>query len=238
MSPFELLNDIRDYCLENADPLVVAKYSRYFSEGYDAYGLSLQQLEETVLLILEEGAGFRLIQQTSRLLIMGPKYEETSFAILLTKAFEKDFTAKTFAEIEFWFTHGITNWAHADVISSELIYPYIKRKLINLERLEPWRTAENKFQRRAVPVSLIKVMKASENPLLLFDYIRPMMTDEAREVQQGLGWFLREAWKLHKTDTEAFLLEWKNDAPRLIMQYATEKMSAVEKKRFRKEKQS
>ena len=33
---------------------------------------------------------------------------------------------------------------------------------------------------------------------------------------------------------ESFLLEYKDSAPRLIFQYATEKMSPEQKKRFRK----
>jgi hypothetical protein len=41
---------------------------------------------------------------------------------------------------------------------------------------------------------------------------------------------------LLRKETEAFLLKWKNEAPRLIYQYATEKMTAEEKKRFKKEK--
>jgi 3-methyladenine DNA glycosylase AlkD len=235
MSPSELASDIREFCAENVNPAIVAKYSRYFHDGYDAYGLSLDQIEHTVLEILEGGAGYKLIQQTCRILIRSPKYEETSFAILLTKALEKDFNIKTFAELEFWFTFGITNWAHTDVISSELIYPLLKRKIISLENLESWRTADNKFQRRAVPVSLIKHMKASKDLQPYFEFLTPMMMDDAKEIHQGLGWFLREAWKIGKVETETYLYKWKDQAPRLIFQYATEKMTPEEKKRFKKE---
>lgn len=236
MSPAELASEIREYCVENADPATVEKYSHYFKEGYDAYGLSLQQVEDTVLDILEGGAGYKLIQQTCRILVRSPKYEETSFAILLTKAFEKDFTLKTFEDLEFWFLFGIRNWAHADVISGELIYPMLKQKIIDLSTLEPWRVAENKFQRRAVPVSLIKHMKVTKDLPLFLEFLSPMMMDADREVQQGLGWFLREAWKVRKEETETFLFQWKDKAPRLIFQYATEKMNASEKAKYKKEK--
>ena len=62
------------------------------------------------------------------------------------------------------------------------------------------------------------------------------MVDKDREVHQGVGWFLREAWKKNHEVTESFLLKWKDRAPRLIIQYATEKMTKEEKLRFRKEK--
>jgi hypothetical protein len=49
-----------------------------------------------------------------------------------------------------------------------------------------------------------------------------------------MGWFLREAWKKKPVETEAFLLKWKEVAPRLIIQYATEKMTAENKLRFKR----
>jgi len=36
---------IREYCIANADPAVVNKYARYFTEGYDAYGLTREIYE-------------------------------------------------------------------------------------------------------------------------------------------------------------------------------------------------
>ena len=235
MTPTALFNDIRFYCSANANDEIVQKYSRYFSGGYDAYGLSLDQLEEKVLDILEaETTTFDLVLKTSRLLVKSPKYEETSFAILLTKAFAGEFSPGIFNEIGKWFETGITNWAHADVISGELLVIFLKKKLVTLTAFGEWIQAKNKFQRRAVPVTLIKLLKATEDFQPLFDFIEPLMADTEREVHQGVGWFLREAWKLQPAITEQFLLKWKDTAPRLIFQYATEKMSAEGKKKFRK----
>jgi 3-methyladenine DNA glycosylase AlkD len=62
------------------------------------------------------------------------------------------------------------------------------------------------------------------------------MLDPDRVVHLGVGWFLREAWKVNPEPVEAFLLEWKDRAPRLIYQYATEKMTAAQKARFKKGK--
>jgi 3-methyladenine DNA glycosylase AlkD len=235
MTPTALFNDIRFYCSANANDELVQKYSRYFREGYDAYGLSLDQLEEKVLDILEaETITFDLILKTCRLLVKSPKYEETSFAILLTKAFARDFTPAVFNEIEKWFESGINNWAHSDVISGELLIVFLKKKLITMSAFEPWLKANNKFQRRAVPVTIIKVLKTTEDFQPLFTLIEPLMMDKEREVHQGVGWFLREAWKLQPEITEVFLMKWKDSAPRLIFQYATEKMTAEQKKKFRK----
>jgi 3-methyladenine DNA glycosylase AlkD len=87
-----------------------------------------------------------------------------------------------------------------------------------------------------VPVSLIKELKTTSDYQPFIDFIRPLMMDPEREVHQGLGWFLREAWKRQPAQVEPFLLEWKNNASRLIFQYATEKMTPEQKQRFRKDK--
>ena len=237
MKPVELYEDIRKYCRANADEAIVRKYSRYFKEGYNAYGLTKQKIEDKVDSILsDKKVNMKLVLSTSRDLIKSGKYEETSFAILLLKQFSEQFTAGTFREIGKCFEIGITNWGHADGICGIIISEFFERNIITLDALSGWRTAKNKYQRRAVPVAMIEILKDTADFKPLFNFIEPLMLDEERFVQQGLGWFLREAWKIRKKDTEAFLLKWKNESPRLIYQYATEKMTAKEKKRFKKEK--
>ena len=237
MKATELFEEIRKYCKANADEAVVKKYSRFFKEGYDAYGLTREKLEDKVGSILtDKKVNLKLVLSTSRLLVKSGKYEETSFAILLLKEFSEQFTAGTFKEIGKWFDIGIINWGHTDVICGMIIAEFFERKIITLDALVDWRTSKNKFQRRAVPVAMIEILKDTANYKSLFGFIEPLMLDEERMVRQGLGWFLREAWKIRKQETEAFLLKWKDKAPRLIYQYATEKMTSEEKKRFKKEK--
>jgi 3-methyladenine DNA glycosylase AlkD len=236
MTPAELFKTIDDYCRANANDAIVQKYSRYFKNGYDAFGLTQEQISAKVkILLTDPGTDMNLVLQTAPLLIKSGKYEETSFAIILLTTFSKQFTKETFKEIGHWFEMGITNWAHTDIICGELIQVFFKKGIINFKDLRKWRKAKNKFQRRAVPVSLIKELKTTSDYQPWLDFIEPLMMDPEREVHQGLGWFLREAWKRQPSQVEPFLLKWKNSAARLIFQYATEKMTPVEKQRFRKE---
>jgi 3-methyladenine DNA glycosylase AlkD len=237
MKAGQLCEDIRSYCRANADEAVVKKYSRYFKEGYNAYGVPKEKYEEKVeLLVNDKSINMKLVLSASRDLVKSGKYEETSFAIRLLSAFSDEFTVATFDKIAKWFEIGIANWAHTDVICGLLIPPFFDRKIISLETLSGWRTAKNKFQRRAVPVAMLTLLKTRKEYAPLFAFIEPLMMDYERVVHQGLGWFLREAWKLKKKETEAFLFKWKNDAARVIFQYATEKMTPEQKKRFRREK--
>jgi 3-methyladenine DNA glycosylase AlkD len=237
MKATELYKEIQNYCRSNADEAVVKKYSRYFKEGYDAYGVSREKYEKKVdSLLNDKRINMKLVLSASRYLVKSGKYEESSFAIRLLSKFSDEFTVSTFDEVRKWFEIGITNWAHTDVICGMLISKFFERNIISLEALSDWRTAVNKYQRRAVPVSMIDLLKSTTSYAPLFDFIEPLMLDVEKVVHQGLGWFLREAWKLKRKETEAFLLKWKNDAARLIFQYATEKMTPKKKKRFKKEK--
>jgi 3-methyladenine DNA glycosylase AlkD len=237
MKATELYEEIRGYCRANADEAVAKKYSRFFKEGYDAYGVSREKYEEKVdSLVNDKRINMKLVLSASRYLVKSGKYEETSFAIRLLDEFSDQFTTATFKEIEKWFEIGIINWGHTDVICGMLISEFFKRNIISLEALSDWRTAKNKYQRRAVPVAMIELLKSTDDYASLFTFIEPLMLDSERMVHQGLGWFLREAWKIKKKQTETFLLKWKNDAARVIFQYATEKMTPEQKKRFRKEK--
>ena len=236
MKATELRDEIRTYCRAHASEAVVKKYARYFKEGYDAYGLTRELLESKVASLLsDKRINMKLVLAASKLLVASGKYEETSFAILLLKGFSEQFTAGTFDEIGKWFEVGIINWGHTDVICGMLISEFFKKDIVSLTALSEWRTAANKYQRRAVPVAMIDLLKSTADYARLFAFIEPLMLDDARVVHQGLGWFLREAWKLKRKETETFLLKWKDKAPRLIFQYATEKMTAAEKKRFKKD---
>ncbi len=239
MNPVDLYNDLKSFCEQHADAAVVKKYSRFFKEGYDAHGVRDDLLHEKTGSILDrKNIDLPLIYQTARLLVKSGKYEETFLAVMLLRPQTKKFTAELFDELTVWFETGIHNWAHTDVICRDLSSPLMQKKVIDLDRLALWRKAENKYQRRAVPVSLIPLLKQTSVYKPLFDCIEPLMQDPERTVQQGLGWFLREAWKRKREETETFLLKWKETAPRVIYQYATEKMTREEKQRFKRERKN
>ena len=237
MTPENLFSDLHSFFEEHADPAIVQQYSRYFKEGFPGYGLKKGLFEEkTDSLLKDPQITLSLILKTAPLLITTGKYEETSAVIRMTIKHHKSFDKSTFHEVEKWFSLGITNWAHTDYICGDLMHLFFKKKIIQMSDIALWRTAINKFQRRAVPVSLIKPMKTPIEFQPFFDFLDPIMMDPEREVHQGLGWFLREAWKKQAEPTEEFLLKWKNSAARLIFQYATEKMTAEQKQAFKRGK--
>jgi len=205
MKPQELYDDIVKYCKSNTNKELINKYARYFREGYDSYGLNQELLYKKVDEIIgNKEVTFNLLRETSKLLVKSLKYEESSFAILFYRKFSESFSREIFDDITAWFETGLRNWASCDVICGDTLFVLLSKKIITYKDLKPWLSAENKFQRRAVPVSLIKLLKTTKDFNEFFSFIEPLMTDPEREVHQGVGWFLREAWKLQKKPTETF----------------------------------
>lgn len=234
-----LLARIRAFCEANADPKVIVKYGKYFKEGYDAYGVAFDTLGKEADAILEEhreALGFSGFLDLADALMESGKYEESCFAIHFVKGFKKGFGLDTVERIGRWFDGRVINWAISDSLCGNFLAPLLAKGVVSLETYAPWRSAADRFKRRAVPVAMLDLLKSEFDPNPLLEFIRPLMMDSERVVHQGLGWFLREIWKKRRPETERFLLEWKNSAPRLIFQYATEKMTPEEKARFRREK--
>lgn len=236
----DIVKELKDYCAANADSRIVEKYSRYFKDGYIAYGLTEELINKKKKDILDRYSNLGLsgFLDLGDILIEGVKYEESSFAILFLEEFEKEFDKETFNRVSRWFDIGVHNWAHCDVICGRLISSFCQKKIIEINDLDKWRCSENFYKRRAVPVSLIYFLKYQDNYQRMLEFITPLLQDEARTVQQGLGWFLRELWKKVPDIVETFLFEIKDTAPRMIIQYATEKMDPDQKARFKKEKKN
>lgn len=236
-----LAEEIRQYCAAHANPAQAGKWARYFKEGYDSWGL----LEKDDPLWVEKrpewGERYRKMKlrgflKLGELLFPSGKYEEGSLAILFLKELRDEMDAKSVLALAKWFEAGIGNWAHTDVLCGEIIAPLLAEGRIDFKLLASWRESRLKFQRRAVPVAMLGLLKGKPKVAPLLAFLSPMMMDTERVVHQGLGWFLREAWKKEPKPVEAFLMEWKDRAARLIFQYATEKMTPAERDRFRRAK--
>lgn len=237
MKPSDIKNEIINFCIQNQKDENIKKYSRYFKGGFVGYGLDAGLIEKKVKEIISENEmDIQSTYAVCKLLVQEKEYELPSFAILMLNEYSKEFTKETFTKIGEWFSLGINNWAHTDGIVMYFFPVFWKDEIIQLEDLSEWRTASNKFQRRCVPVAMIKYLKHDSDYQKMFVFIDSMMMDSEREVHQGLGWFLRECWKKDKVQTETFLMKWKNDCARLIIQYATEKMDKEYRLKFRKEK--
>jgi 3-methyladenine DNA glycosylase AlkD len=237
MQTQELIAEIHRLCLAGEDKERAQKFQYYFKHPVDAYGLTSPQVNEIVKTILKgKSLTTETVFEALYYFFNHGKYEEVSCCLLLLDNLHKQFTKATFEAFTAIFEKGIDNWAHADTLAMFVFPKFIKKGIVEPKDFLPWLKASNKFQRRCVPVTFIKAVKQTKEVQPYINFVLPLMSDTEREVHQGMGWFLRECWKIKPQEVEAILLEWKDKAPRLILQYACEKMTMENKQRFKKEK--
>ncbi|MBS2211995.1 DNA alkylation repair protein [Carboxylicivirga mesophila] len=233
------IQEISTFCKANASDEVVKKYTRYFKEGFDGYGIEQKVFEQQRDAWIEHWQAEMTLADYLDLgdeLFKHGRYEEKSFAIAFVHSQRAHYTKDTFNRIGKWFTYGIDNWATTDVLCMLVLSGFLFDNIISLDELKSWHTSSSEWQRRVIPVTLVELAKKELRPADAFDCIEPLMLDDSEYVQKGIGTLLRTLWKKHPAEVEAFLLNWKDQCGRLIVQYATEKMDKEYRKQFRKAK--
>jgi len=235
MTTTALTETIIRFCEENGSEEQLIKSQRIFKHAFHGYGIKAPVLHAQVKEWSKNAEiNIDVILETLESAMKRGMYEEIASALLMLFARKKHFTADTFAKLDALLDEGIDNWAHADILGMWILPVFLTKNIVPISAFEPWLQASNSYKRRCVPVTLIKLVKTSKKaePFIYFPEI--LMQDKVREVHQGMGWFLREAWKLDPISVETFLQKWKHTAPRLIFQYACEKMTVTHKKKFKK----
>ncbi|MBI9036424.1 MAG: DNA alkylation repair protein [Bacteroidales bacterium] len=235
----EKINEIREFCIKNSKQSNIEKYSKYFTDGFDGYGIDQKVFESQRDLWITDWKKEMNLEKYLDLgdqLIQNGKFEEISFAISFVKSERENFTENTFDRIGNWFNLGITNWANTDVLCMLVLSSFLIDKIISFDQLKAWTQSNSEWKRRAVPVTLVELIKKDLKPKQALLLIEPIMLDNSKNVQKGIGTLLRGLWKNYPLEIEEFLLKWKDSCGRFIIQYSTEKMDKEYRKKFRKVK--
>ncbi len=126
----------------------------------------------------------------------------------------------------------IENWEHADALC--LLYSIMYEKYPKL--VEPtlftWNKSKAPWKRRASVVSTIYYASKNRTPPPLksvLKLIEPLILDTDDYIRKGVGWQLREAYKLWPEETLAFIEQHLTDLSAITFSYATEKIPAKKK---------
>ena len=231
--------EIQEFCKSNSNPLNIKKYSRYFKDGFDGYGIEQKMYEKQRDFWIEEWKADMTLDKYLQLgdkLMQTGKYEEKSFAISFLQSERQNYSSTTFDRIGKWFDYGISNWATTDVLCMLVLSSFFIDNKVSFEKLKEWTTSESEWKRRAVPVTLVELIRKDLKHEDAINLIEPLMLDDSENVQKGIGTLLRGLWKKYPAEIENFLMKWKEKCGRLIVQYSTEKMDKEYRKKFRKNK--
>ncbi len=172
----KLVQEIDSVCRSLADPARAQKYAHFFREGYDAYGVNHKDPRWTAK--QDEWAGRFADQSVEEVLKFGQalfatgKYEHGAVAIGLAAGRCEEIGPEQLAGLRKWL-ELVRNWAHSDVICGELIAPAIASRRIDPEQLDRWASADGRFVRRGLPVSLLGAIPAGSPSQALLQLVEP-----------------------------------------------------------------
>lgn len=135
MNKLELKHkEVINFCIANADDSVVKKYARFFTEGYDGYGIDTKIFKSQLKKWLDSWNNEMTISDyldLGDLLVSTGKFEEASFAISLIASKKDGFSTEPFDRIGKWLENGIQNWGNTDELCMLVLLSLFTTKLLN-----------------------------------------------------------------------------------------------------------
>lgn len=130
----------------------------------------------------------------------------------------------------------VENWEHADCLCALFSIFYEHYPKLVEPTLKKWNRSSNPWKRRASVVSTIYYASKKRSPpsrQTVLSLIEPLLRDSDSYVQKGVGWQLREAYKLWPSEILKFLEEHVTELPAITFSYATEKLTKKDKLRLK-----
>jgi 3-methyladenine DNA glycosylase AlkD len=157
------------------------------------------------------------------------KNEEGGVVCYVYGRFAKQCGAREFRLFTQWLDRYVHNWGHTDGLSLWLLGASIANQPDLIEKLDPWTRSKNRWKRRASAVALVPSARHGLHTREIFRIATPLIPDADDMVQKGVGWLLKETYPKKPAEVVRFLRPWREKAPRLVLRYAAEKMSAQDR---------
>ncbi len=215
-----------------AEPGFDAQLLRFFKEPVDPYGVRSKQVHQIANGVYRELKRWPQAERDRFMdeLWKGGKLEEGAVVCYVCRRFSKTCAEREFAMFERWLDRYVTNWAHTDGVASWLLTASIANRPELISKLPRWTKSKNRWKRRAAAVALLQEARQGRNTESIFQICELLRQDTDEMVQKGVGWLLKEAYPRRPREVLHFLDGWRATAPRLLLRYAAEKMTARDKK--------
>ena len=163
-------------------------------------------------------------------LVSSSVLEEKFAGIFFLNYFKSNFNQATIDMFEDQFSKYCDTWAFCDSSCIRVIGPFLGKKnnqLLAEKTIDKWSTSENIWVRRASLVILLKIimMKKGFDEDYLFDFVEKMLNYSEDYIQKAIGWLLKTCSKYKPDVIYEYLMKNKIRIPRLILRYASEKLS-------------
>ncbi|NVM37724.1 MAG: DNA alkylation repair protein [Candidatus Lokiarchaeota archaeon] len=157
-------------------------------------------------------------------------HEEKFAGIFFLNHFKSNFNQATLDMFEDQFSKHCDTWAFCDSSCIRVIGPFLGKKnnqKLAKNTIEKWSNSENLWVRRASLVILLKIVmvKKEFNADYVFDFVEKMLKYPEDYIQKGIGWLLKTCSNYNPDSIFNYLIKNKMRLSRLILRFASEKLS-------------
>jgi 3-methyladenine DNA glycosylase AlkD len=217
----------------HSDPIHAKNLQRFFKTGKGKYGEGDQFWGITVPKQRRIAKKYASISLSEIQKLLNHKVHEVrlSALIILCSKFAKSDEKNKKEIFKFYIKNykNINNWDLVDISCHRIIGEFLNDKpkdiLYNLAH------SKNIWARRIAIISTMAFIKRNE----IKDAMRlsvVLLKDKHDLIHKAVGWVLREVGKKNMTVLRQFLDKYKNQMPRVMLRYSTEKMSKNEQQKY------
>ncbi len=231
-----ITDEIKKSLKENAPALTQDQRSRMYkilnskNPNFICHGLKVSEIENIVKAIYNK---FECSYQDAigvfKELMKSDVNDEQFSAILFIDRYKRNFNGNTIKLFHDELAKYCSTWALCDssmIRLGSFLGKKCNEKLAR-ETIQDWSNDKNMWVRRASIVILLKIImvKREFDKEYVFAFVEKMLQYPEDYVQKGIGWLLKTCSKHEPELIFNYLKENKKALPRLILRYASEKLS-------------
>lgn len=229
-----ILSGIRKDLEKLASPKMKEGQERFFKEDVAFIGCKLSDVRIVAKryskLMADDGWTYDDFLKIAEELLRIQTFEERTVAFHMVERMNKHFRRSDFRIFERWLMKYVTNWAHTDHIAPHIIGEMVERWPELQTNVFKWTKSKNRWMRRAAAVTYVIHGRRGRFHEQIFKTADAMLGDSDDMVQKGVGWVLKEASNADEKAVVEFLLPRTARTSRLVLRYATEKVSSKNRK--------
>lgn len=137
--------------------------------------------------------------------------------------------------IKYW-QDNISRWETSDQIAKVYAQLVEYDAQLILPTYEKWNSSKNLWHRRQSIVGLLYYASSRQQYLpfeTIIDLVKPLLDDKEHYVQRGVGWTLKEVWKVYPKEQEEFVVKYANKLSPIAYSAATEKWDKALRKKVK-----
>lgn len=232
-----VISEIKAFLKNNAPQWTKDQKSRMYrilnsdNPNFVGYGIKHSEMEKFARKIhLQFDLSYDKASEIFKSLIQSDVHDEKMTALFLLNRFKKDFSTETVEMIKEVIPKFYDSWAITDTTMIRVLGPYLAKvgnEELAEKTIKDWSHSENLWIRRAALVIFLKIVmvKKEFNSDSIFKLVEQMHDDPEEYIHKGIGWLLKTCSNYKPEIISNYLMKNKRNLSRIILRYASEKLS-------------